>query len=102
MGNEISVNEFSEIVREFASYKLGIQGCSSKTVDEYLLDLRTFFRFLLAKERGIPTDSEDFLQIDVRAVDFPFISQMTPDGFFTVGRRILNISDWEFRSPLQY
>ncbi len=82
MGNEISVNEFSEIVREFASYKLGIQGCSSKTVDEYLLDLRTFFRFLLAKERSIPSDSEDFLQIDVRAVDLPFISQITTSQIY--------------------
>ena len=82
MGNEISVNEFSDIVREFASYKLGIQSCSSKTVDEYLLDLRTFFRFLLAKERGIPSDSEDFLQIDVSVVDLPYIARITTSQIY--------------------
>jgi len=77
LANEISVAEFSDIVQEFASYKLGIQGCSSKTVDEYLLDLRTFFRFLLAKERGIDYESDEFLEIDVRVMDLKRISAIT-------------------------
>lgn len=77
MANEISVNEFSDIVREFASYKLGIQGCSSKTVDEYLLDLRTFFRYLLAEELHISPESEEFLEIDVSVMDLDRISRIT-------------------------
>ena len=77
MGQEISVAEFSDIVQEFASYKLGIQGCSAKTVDEYLLDLRTFFRYLLAKERGIDPQSDEFTEIDVRVMDLPRISKIT-------------------------
>lgn len=77
MANEISVAEFSDIVQEFASYKLGIQACSSKTVDEYLLDLRTFFRFLLAKERGIDFESDEFLAIDIRVMDLKRISEIT-------------------------
>ena len=43
---EISTEEFSDIVKEFAAYKLGIQGCSAKTVDEYLLD-RTYLKIHL-------------------------------------------------------
>ena len=77
MGQEISVSEFSDVVQEFASYKLGIQGCSAKTVDEYLLDLRTFFRYLLAKERGIDPQSEEFTEIDVRVMDLGRISKIT-------------------------
>ncbi len=77
MRHEISVEEFSPIVQEFASYKLGIQGCSAKTVDEYLLDLRTFFRYLLAKEQNIDPASDDFLNIDVHTVDLPFLSFIT-------------------------
>ena len=46
----ISVGEFSPLIQEYASYKASIQGCSQKTVDEYLLDLRTFFRFLIARD----------------------------------------------------
>lgn len=77
MGQEISVAEFSDVVQEFASYKLGIQGCSAKTVDEYLLDLRTFFRYLLAKERGIDPQSDEFTEIDVRVMDLARISKIT-------------------------
>ena len=46
MRHEISVSEFSPVVREFASYKTVIQGCSQRTVEQYLIDLRTFFRYL--------------------------------------------------------
>ncbi len=60
----ISIETFPPLVREFASYKSAIQNCSEKTVSEYLLDLRTFFRFLLARDARIPTDSEDFENID--------------------------------------
>ncbi len=77
MGKEISVTEFSDIVQEFASYKLGIQGCSAKTVDQYLLDLRTFFRFLLAKEYGIDPESDEFSEIDIRTMDLKRISAIT-------------------------
>ena len=46
----ISTSEFSPLIQEYAAYKLSLQGCSKKTVEEYLLDLRTFFRYLLANE----------------------------------------------------
>ena len=82
MAGEISFAEFSETVQEFASYKLSIQGCSAKTVDEYLLDLRTFFRYLLAKERGIDPESDDFLGIDVRVMDLARISAITTSQIY--------------------
>ena len=55
MGSFPSLSEFSEQVQQFAIYKRSIQNCSEKTVNEYMLDLRTFFRYLLAKENGIDT-----------------------------------------------
>ena len=45
MAELISASEFSSLIQEYASYKLSIQGCSKKTVGEYLLDLRTFSDF---------------------------------------------------------
>ena len=50
MRHEIEVSEFSAVIQEFAAYKSAIQGCSQRTVEEYLLDLRTFFRYLLCRE----------------------------------------------------
>ena len=60
MPYQVDIDEFPRPVREFASYKTAIQGCSQKTVDEYLLDLRTFFRYLIAKKNGINPDSDEF------------------------------------------
>ena len=51
MAYSFSIDSFPSLVREFASYKSAIQNCSEKTVSEYLLDLRTFFRFLVAREK---------------------------------------------------
>lgn len=68
MNTLISVQEFSAVIQEYASYKTSIQGCSQKTVMEYLFDLRTFFRFLIARERDIDMQSEAFLSIDVSGI----------------------------------
>lgn len=82
MSNMISKNEFSPIVQEFVSYKSSIQGCSPKTVEEYLLDLRTFFRYLLAKERGIDPKSEAFLEIDVSVFDLDRLSKVKAEQIY--------------------
>ena len=46
------LREYPPLIRDFAAYKLTIQGCSERTVSEYLLDLRTFCRYLAAEEAG--------------------------------------------------
>ncbi len=68
MSNIVSIYEFSALIQEYASYKLTIQGCSQKTVEEYLLDLRTFFRFLKARKNDIDFNSDAFLKIDISDV----------------------------------
>lgn len=82
MSMMISQDEFSPIVREFVSYKASIQSCSQKTIQEYLFDLRTFFRFMLAKERGIPFDSEEFCQIDVSVFDLTRLGQVKAEHIY--------------------
>ncbi|MBE6584119.1 MAG: recombinase XerC [Ruminococcaceae bacterium] len=82
MSSIINIEEFPPALREFASYKTAIQGCSQKTADEYLLDLRTFFRYLLAKERDIDPDSDEFCEIDIRVIDVEYIKNITPDQIY--------------------
>ena len=62
---EIDKSTLPGILREFAGYKLGIENCSARTVEEYLLDLRTFFRYLLAQKNGITPYGEEFEKIDI-------------------------------------
>ena len=82
MSSNISVKEFSSLIQEYASYKLSIQGCSKKTVEEYLFDLRTFFRYLLARERDIDFDSEEFSNIDVGGVGLATLEQLHAEDFY--------------------
>lgn len=66
------LSQYPQLVREFATYKQSIQGCSQKTVNEYLLDMRTFLRFMCAKRAGLPTDEETLGGIDLTVLDLPF------------------------------
>lgn len=78
----ISVREFSSVIQEYASYKSSIQGCSQKTVQEYLLDLRTFFRYLIARERDIDPASEEFFQIDVSSVGLDMLGKLHAEDLY--------------------
>lgn len=72
MSELIGSGELPQILTEFSSYKLVIQGCSRKTVEEYLLDLRTFAKYIIAKRGGISPESEEFDKIDILSADAEF------------------------------
>lgn len=72
----VPLKEMPILVRDFAAYKSGIQNCSSKTVSEYLLDLRTFFRYIVASRDGIDPESEEFLCIDISHLDLDFMASI--------------------------
>ncbi len=57
--------QFPEILKEYSRYLTVIKGNAEKTVCEYLLDLRTFFRFLKARELGLSTDADDFEKLSI-------------------------------------
>lgn len=69
-------NDKSPLVERFLRYKLVIQGRSKKTVDEYALDLRTFFRYMIAVRSGISTDGEEFENISIACVDEEFVKSI--------------------------
>lgn len=76
----VNYDELPEAVRNFVSYKLTVQGRSQKTMDEYAIDLRTFFRFLSAQRQGIEPkslDEESFARIDISGIDMAFIGSVT-------------------------
>ena len=78
----VDISEMPALVRDFASYKSAIQNCSVKTVSEYLLDLRTFFRFLVADREGISPDSEEFLKIDISGLDLDFMKSISTEDIY--------------------
>ncbi len=64
------------IIRDFLTYSETIRGKSSKSVEEYYLDLQTFFRYLLSIRGKVPKDT-DFENIDISTVDKELISSVT-------------------------
>lgn len=68
--------ESPEIIRKFLMYHETIKGHSKKTVDEYFLDLRTFFRYLKIS-RGLVSRDTAFDEISIMDVDLEFIKSVT-------------------------
>ncbi len=64
------------ILRDFLTYNETIKGKSAKSVDEYYLDLRSFFRYLLLV-RGQVDANTPFENIDIQSVDAQLISTVT-------------------------
>ena len=65
-----------QLLLDFLSYHETIKAHSQRTVDEYYLDLRNFFRFL--KQQRDPALSQKRLdEIDICDVDLTFISRIT-------------------------
>lgn len=65
-----------QILKDFLIYHETIKGHSQKTVDEYFLDLRTFFRFLKIERDIVPTSTK-LDDIPISDVDLDFVKSVT-------------------------
>ena len=74
-------NECPEILKGFLTYHETIKAHSKKTVDEYYLDLRNFFRYLKI-ERGIVPRNTDLEDISIKDIDLDFVASVTLSEFY--------------------
>ena len=65
-----------QVLRDFLVYHETIRGHSKNTVDEYYLDLRTFFRYLKLS-RGLVPRTTELEDISISDIDVHFISKVT-------------------------
>ena len=83
MRHEIELSEFSPLIREFAGYKTVIQGCSQRTVEQYLIDLRTFFRYLIAEGNAeVLYDNDKFREITVECIGLEELRAVTTEQIY--------------------
>ena len=73
-------DEMPYVVQEYAMYLRNIRGLSPKTVDEYCMDLRTFFRFM-KQYRGL-TAQESLEEIPVKDIDVEFLRSIKTYDIF--------------------
>lgn len=66
--------EAPPVLREFLNYHESILSHSAKTVDEYFLDLRAFFRYLKLRRDPSVADTP-FQEISILDVDLDFVSR---------------------------
>ncbi len=62
-------------LKEYLYYQQTIRQKSPKTVDEYFLDLRTFFRFMKVYRKLVPADTE-FDSIPIDDIDLSFLKSI--------------------------
>lgn len=74
-------DEMSPIIIQYAMYLRNIRGLSPKTVNEYCLDLRTFFRFMKRFKHIVP-DETPINEITVNDIDLAFIKDITTYDIF--------------------
>lgn len=76
----------SRVLRDFARYKINVQNRSQLTVDEYLLDLRIFFKFIKAyrnpPDEDSPYTGENFYAIPLNDCDDAFLQSVTADEIY--------------------
>ncbi len=64
-------------IKEFLNYMQNVKGKSPRTIDEYYLDLRTFFRYIEKFKYSSNSNSTDLNDIDISAVDIEMIKNIT-------------------------
>ncbi len=67
--------QYPEILRNYITYIETVRGRSSKTVEEYVLDIKTLLRFIYV-HRGL-VDTNDLKNISIKDVDIDFIKSIT-------------------------
>ncbi|MEE0872137.1 MAG: recombinase XerC, partial [Ruminococcus sp.] len=69
-------DEAFPILKDYLYYKQTIQNKSLKTVDEYFIDLRTFFRYMKIR-RGIVSADADFDSISITDITQELVTSVT-------------------------
>lgn len=80
--HESEIDVLPALVKDFARHKKTIQGCSDKTVSEYLLDLRMFTKYMMLKKSGERVDEESIEAKDIAGADISFFGSVTPSDIY--------------------
>ena len=76
IGND-EYKTFPTVLQEYAEYTVAIKGNSEKTVCEYLLDLRTFFRYMITKWNDLTLSDDEFEKLSIKSIDAEDVRRVT-------------------------
>ena len=75
------LDDAPDLLKEFIGYEGTVRGRSPKTVEEYYLDLRTFFRYLKHKKGLVPRET-DLSEIPIADLSQEVILSVTLTDIF--------------------
>lgn len=75
--NNNHLNDCPELLRSFLFYLETIKGLSSKTTNEYYLDIRTFLRFMKVYKNKLDIHTANFDEIKIDDITAEFISTIS-------------------------
>lgn len=75
------LNGCPDFIRDFLTYNEIIKGKSSKSVEQYYSDLRTFFRYILLV-RGKAPQGTPFNKIDISGADIELVRSVTVSDLY--------------------
>ena len=75
------LNACPDFIRDFLTYNETIKGKSSKSVEQYYSDLRTFFRYILLV-RGKAQPGIPFNKIDISGADIELVRSVTVSDLY--------------------
>ena len=70
------IYEAPQVLIDFLGYMQTVKGKSSKTVDEYYIDLRTFFRYIKYSKKLVP-ENVTFEEIAIKDIEINLIASIT-------------------------
>ncbi len=80
--NKTEYDRLPKRLKEFAVHKKAVQGCSEKTVAEYLLDLRIFLKYMLLKKNGSEITEDAVQECDISGIDDKFYDGVTASDIY--------------------
>ena len=75
------LNECPAFLRDFLTYNETIRGKSSRSVEGYYIDLRTFFRYMLLM-RGKVFENTEFEKISIADIDLELVRSVTVSDLY--------------------
>ncbi|HBL84056.1 MAG: hypothetical protein A2Y17_12385 [Clostridiales bacterium GWF2_38_85] len=76
-----NTDNISAVVLSFLSYKRTIQNCSELTVNEYYIDLRTFFRYITAIRNN--DDLNNIEKVDISRINEAFCDSIRSEEIYS-------------------
>ena len=77
----VHYSDCPQLLRDFLTYHENIKGQSSKTIQEYYLDLRMFLRFMVLMKQEMPYDTP-LDAIVIKQIDLSFLESISTSDVF--------------------